>query len=162
LRERRGDVPVLAEHFLERFARQHGRDKAVLSPNVIAALTAHDWPGNVRELENAVERAVLLARGPSLTEADFGLGDGRASDPTPALPRRVNGRTEPLRTALESPERAMIERALAISGGHRMRAAALLGITRGTLFNKMRKYGLLASGTSASPRAGQSRRKSAG
>jgi len=152
LRERRGDVPLLAEHFLARFAAQHGREKTALAPDVVAALVAHDWPGNVRELENAVERAVLLARGKALTPADFGL-DGGAGDalPVPALPRRENGRTEPLKTALELPERALVERALSLAGGHRMRAAALLGVTRGTLFNKMRRYGLLTP----KPRAGR-------
>ncbi|HTF87533.1 MAG TPA: sigma-54 dependent transcriptional regulator [Planctomycetota bacterium] len=144
LRERRGDIALLAEHFLARFSSQHARPKSALSPDVVAGLLAHDWPGNVRELENAVERAVLLGRGAGLTAADFGLDDGRVGSgtPTPALPRREHGRTEPLRTALELPERELVLRALTLSGGHRMRAAALLGITRGTLFNKMRKYGL--------------------
>ncbi|HUR28164.1 MAG TPA: sigma-54 dependent transcriptional regulator [Planctomycetota bacterium] len=145
LRERRGDLPLLAEHFLARFAAQHKRPKAALSPDVIAALIAHEWPGNVRELENSVERAVLLCRDSALVPADFGLEQGASVLPVPALPRRENGRTEPLKTALEEPERALVQRALSLSGGHRMRAAALLGVTRGTLFNKMRKYGLLTS-----------------
>ncbi|MEO6710215.1 MAG: sigma-54 dependent transcriptional regulator, partial [Planctomycetota bacterium] len=152
LRERRGDIALLAEHFLARFASQHARPKSALSPDVVAALLAHEWPGNVRELENAVERAVLLGRGAGLTPGDFGLEDGRATSglPTPALPRREHGRTEPLRTALELPERELVLRALSLAGGHRMRAAALLGITRGTLFNKMRKYGLFQSPRAAS------------
>ena len=163
LRERRADVPLLAEHFLERFTKQHGRDKATLSPDVIAALVAHEWPGNVRELENAVERAVLLGRAAALKPADFGLKSvhGSHAAPTPALPQREHGRTQPLRTALELPERELVERALSLAGGHRMRAAALLGVTRGTLFNKMRKYGLLSPKHAADGRAGHAQEKSA-
>ncbi len=163
LRERRGDVPLLAEHFLARFASRHAREKSALSPDVIAALVLHDWPGNVRELENAVERAVLLGRKAALTPADFGLeSDGVAgATPTPALPRREHGKTQPLKIALEMPERELVLRALSLAGGHRMRAAALLGVTRGTLFNKMRKYGLLASKNGESGRSGHAQDKSA-
>jgi DNA-binding NtrC family response regulator len=163
LRERRGDIPLLAEHFLARFAKQHERAMPGLPAGVLAHLVAHDWPGNVRELENAVERALLLARESTLSESDFGLrGSGPAGGPSSALPQREHARPLPLRSALETPERELVERALHLSGGHRLRAAALLGVTRGTLFNKMRKYGLLDSSPKPSGRAGHARDQAAG
>ncbi len=164
LRERRADVPLLAEHFLAQFAARHGRKPATLSPAAAAALIAHAWPGNVRELENAAERAVLLGRDGILSAADFGLEAARTSadGPRSALPRRDHEHPQPLRTALELPERELVERALSLADGHRMRAAALLGVTRGTLFNKMRKYGLLDSSPKAARGAGHTRRESAG
>ena len=164
LRERRADIALLTDHFLERFAAQHGRPRPVLPPAVQASLIAHSWPGNVRELENAVERALLLARDSTLSEADFDLpSSGRSTGgPAAALPQRDHGRPQPLRIALETPERDLVERALHLCGGHRMRAAALLGVTRGTLFNKMRKYGLLTPRAKRGSRTGDSRDPSLG
>ncbi len=164
LRERRADVPLLAEHFLERFAQRHGREGLKITPQGSAALIAHTWPGNVRELENAVERAVLLARDRTLGPEEFELSSPHAAAELPRgpLPTRDGSGLMPLRTALEMPERELVERALLLSGGHRMRAAALLGVTRGTLFNKMRKYGLLAPTPGREHRPGHMRGKSAG
>jgi DNA-binding NtrC family response regulator len=178
LRERRADVPLLAEHFLERHGARHGRSGLAFEPHALAALVAHGWPGNVRELENCVERAVLLARTARLSAEDLGLAPRHQEGPGPspvglpraALPRGAahGGRSrpghgdgedypsvvQPLRQALEMPERELVERALELAGGHRMRAAALLGVTRGTLFNKMRKYGLLSDSRSTGRGAG--------
>jgi DNA-binding NtrC family response regulator len=105
-------------------------------------MARNHWPGNVRELENAVERAVLLSQGPEVGAAELGpevTGAGQARSREGTLPAAPLG---PLREGLEGPERALIERALAATGGNRKRAAALLGINRTTLFNKMRKYEL--------------------
>src|SRR5439155_27379380 len=71
LRERREDVPLLAQHFLRKYARQTGKDVKRISPDALAALSAHAWPGNVRQLENAIERAVVLAPRDEVTLADL-------------------------------------------------------------------------------------------
>ena len=148
LRERPLDVSLLARAFFERFQREHDRPLRGLTPEALASLAAHAWPGNVRQLENAIERAVLLARGPDLTPADFEVelgprkGPARAAAPGPAA---LDFPVQSLKKALEVPEKAIIERALAFTGGNRQQTARLLGVNRTTLFNKMRKYGLLCS-----------------
>jgi DNA-binding NtrC family response regulator len=145
LRERPGDVALLADSFLARFAREHGRPVREFSPSALARLVSWPWPGNVRELENCIERAVLLASGERIECEDLGVGplspattSGQAGF-EPLAPLRA-GRT--LKQALEDPERALIAQALELCNGHRQQAAALLGVNRTTLFNKMRKYGM--------------------
>ncbi len=137
LRERRGDVPLLAMHFLRRFAEEN--DKAVrhIDDNAMTILQAHAWPGNIRELENAIERGVILCRGDTITPKELPVELTReVSAPEP-------GQTLPLRKALEIPEREIIERTLRSHNWNRQETAAALMINRTTLFNKMRKYGLL-------------------
>jgi DNA-binding NtrC family response regulator len=136
LRDRREDVPVLAESFLANMASQRGTEPHRLSAGALDALQAYDWPGNVRELENAIERAVILASG-STIEPD-------------ALPERVTSRkVESLvaeRTienpSLEAIERAYIMWVLQSEGGNKTRAAATLGIDASTLYRKLARYGL--------------------
>jgi two-component system response regulator HydG len=148
LRERPRDVVELAQHFLERSAAYYGKTVRSLAPATLAALVAQPWPGNVRELENVIERAVLLASGVVLQPAD--LGQEREA-PEPAIPRNsdleagLKGLAElpPLKQALEESERAILVRALELTAGSRSRAARMLDINRTTLFNKMRKYGLM-------------------
>ncbi|MCB9916188.1 MAG: sigma-54-dependent Fis family transcriptional regulator [Planctomycetes bacterium] len=149
LRERPGDVLLLAERFLERFAAEYGREARRLSPEVAAILTRHAWPGNVRELENCVERAVLLARGPEVgVEAlPAALLAGAPPVGLPDLAPAVAPRT--LREAVEATEHALILRTLVQEGGSRKRTAELLGVNRTTLFNKMRKYNLMDFAPSA-------------
>ncbi len=147
LRERPADVPFLAAQFVARLADEHGRGDLELSPEALARLLEHPWPGNVRELENALERAVLLARGPRIEPEDLppGLTPRPGSGPrafAPSLPDA--GEPYPsLREALEAPERAILIDALRRCGGRRNETARLLAVNRATLFNKMRKYGLL-------------------
>ncbi len=139
LRERAGDIPLLAQAFLERFAAEHRRNVVGFEPAAARALAAYSWPGNVRELEHVLERAVLLARGPALSLADLGAEVARAA---PAAPEHEPGAPRELRAALAAPERRLIEEALAACNGCRQDAARLLGINRTTLFNKMRRHGL--------------------
>ena len=115
-------------------------------------LVCHEWPGNVRELENAIERAVVLTRGDILTPDDFPLeitgrepsGEGNGNGNGFQLDFHPDGRTVvPLKQALEGPEKEIIAATLASVNWNRQRAAHLLDINRTTLFNKMRKYGLL-------------------
>jgi DNA-binding NtrC family response regulator len=143
LRERVGDVTLLAERILDRLAAEHGRPRRALSEAALAVLARHPFPGNVRELEHRLERAVLLARGESIQPAD--LGD----DLLDARPRGVDraslfqpGRS--LKDLLEPLEREILVAALEHCGGSRKDAAALLDIDRTTLFNKMRRHGLMA------------------
>ncbi|MEM7305755.1 MAG: sigma-54 dependent transcriptional regulator [Planctomycetota bacterium] len=146
LRERRVDVPLLAEAFLARFAARHRRAVEGIEPGALEALCAARWPGNVRELENAIERAVLLAGGSLLTRADLGLAEPSADAPGAAAPSTSPWEDlplGPLKKVLEIPERALILRALEFHAGNRQKTAATLGINRTTLFNKMRKYDLL-------------------
>jgi DNA-binding NtrC family response regulator len=139
LAERREDIPLLAHHFLARFAAKHGRPGLRLDPGALAALVARPWVGNVRELENVLEQAVVLAEGSVLGAADIGL-----DAPPPAEAgldyRRVVG------TAVDGAERALIERALATAGQNRTHAARLLGIGRRTLLYKLKRYGLAGRG----------------
>ena len=142
LRERRVDIPLLAERFVERFAGRHRRGVKGLAPEALAALCAAPWPGNVRELENALERAVLLAQGETVTAQDLGPGPAPGAEAPPGSWEDLP--LGPLKQALEVPERALILRALRHHGGNRKETAATLGINRTTLFNKMRKYDLLS------------------
>jgi DNA-binding NtrC family response regulator len=124
----------------------HGRDVRDVSGEALLSLCAHTWPGNVRELENAIERAVLVARGPLLEPRDLWPADRRASQPgTPlAFEGWQDGPPPELKRALEGPERWLILRALEQHGGNRSATARALGIDRTTLFNKMRRYALLS------------------
>ncbi len=139
LRERPGDIPLLALSFLERYAAEHRRDVRGIAPQAVAALAAYQWPGNVRELEHVLERAVLLARTSELSVADLGPALADAAPRTSET--HVAGLVD-LKTALELPEKRLIEEALTACGGRRQEAARRLGINRSTLFNKLRRHGL--------------------
>ena len=147
LRERPGDITLLAEHFVARFAARHGRPIRGLQPQALQQLRAHAWPGNVRELENTLERAVLLAQGEELGPGDLWPADQRPPGTEDrGVPRLEDLPLGPLREVLEVPERWLVERALTVADGSRKEAALILGINRTTLFNKMRKYGLFCDG----------------
>jgi DNA-binding NtrC family response regulator len=148
LRERGGDIPLLAGYFLRRFCKETGREILGFSDSAMAAMQAYDWPGNVRELENAVERAVVLCRRPTIDVSD--LPETLQED---QLPRAAAGRNSmaegdwasvaaPLAVALEAPERRIIEAALKRNAWNRQLTAAELDINRTTLYKKMRKYRL--------------------
>jgi DNA-binding NtrC family response regulator len=130
LRDRREDIPLLVEHFVERMSAEFGRKVDGVSRDAMAMLMAHPFPGNVRELRNVLERAMVCATGPVLQVVDFGV-------PTPAA--------APAPAALESlddVERRHIASVLAQTGGNVSQSARILDIDRVTLYNKIRKYGL--------------------
>jgi DNA-binding NtrC family response regulator len=130
----------LAEYFLQQFAAENGKPASRFDPAARQAIMAHTWPGNIRELENAIERAVVLSSGEVIATAALPrLESGPSTSPADVDPDRVL----PLKIALEEPEKRILERALASTDGNRQRAAELLEINRTTLFNKMKKYGLL-------------------
>jgi len=142
LRERVGDICLLAEHFLRE--QLHGTGKRIVgfAPETMEQMQRYGWPGNVRELENCVERAVVLSSsgtiGPgSLPPAVLDAGVAAESE----APASAEGMT--LAEALAGPEKRIIQAALRDNQGSRNRTAEQLGINRTTLFKKMRKYGLL-------------------
>ena len=137
LRERIGDVPLLAQHFLKRFTEENGKSIAEVDDSTMTILQSHSWPGNVRELENVIERGVILARGDRLMPGDL------PPELTRSAPAPTGDRPLPLKRALEIPEREIIERTLRAHDWNRQATARALDINRTTLFNKMRKYGLL-------------------
>jgi len=141
LRERREDVPMLAQHFLEHFNREFHKRTTGIERAALDRLMAHDWPGNIRELRNVIERIMILEDKPRIELADLppsivGSLDGR---PDPSA------RREPTqgRLSLEELERQAIVQALEESSHNQVRAAKLLGISRDTLRYRMKKFGLL-------------------
>jgi two-component system NtrC family response regulator len=129
LRERQDDAVVLARAFLNRFAAQHRKQVKFFSRDALATIEAYDWPGNVRELENRVKRAVVMADGREITTDDLELGEVEV-EPVPFALREVR----------ELSEMQAIRRAIHHSDRNLSRAAELLGITRPTLYNLMKKY----------------------
>jgi two-component system response regulator PilR (NtrC family) len=142
LRDRREDIRPLAEHFLARWAAEQSKDIRVLSPDALRALEAYAFPGNVRELENILERAVALASGQAI-----GLGDlpkevsGAAAQPTPALVGLPEEGCN-LDDVLGEVERRLLLQALERSGGARIQAAKLLGVTLRSLRYRFQKHAL--------------------
>jgi two-component system, NtrC family, response regulator AtoC len=134
LRERREDIVPLAEHFLVRFAAEFGRSRTTFSAEAKDALAAYDWPGNARELRNVVERATMLADSALIGPVDLDLPPVPPSTPAQGPPRELG--------SLGDSERDHIERVLVAMGGSRTRTAAALGISRSTLWEKLKRYGL--------------------
>lgn len=148
LRERRNDIPLLLEYFLEKKNNDNKNNKKVtgISKEAMLVLSQYNWPGNVRELENIVERSVILARGNIVGIQDLPEFFHKTDIPSEeALSTGVWARphAKSLRQALKSPERQAIQDALEQAGGNRKDTAARLGINRTTLYNKMKEYGLL-------------------
>ncbi|MDG4476488.1 sigma-54-dependent transcriptional regulator [Thiovibrio frasassiensis] len=138
LKERREDIPILAEHFVEKFAKKNNRQVAGITPRCMALLINYPWPGNVRELENAIERGIILMRGDYLDEESL---------PIPVRRFTTNNDTAEASAAappgsLEEAEQLVIKNILAETGGNKSEASRRLNITRKTLLSKMHKYGL--------------------
>jgi two-component system response regulator HydG len=138
LRERREDIPLLADFFLKKYAEKNRRRISGLTAQALDMFMRHEWPGNVRELENAVERAVIMTPGDriapgALPEAIRGLGVGESAGPAAGVPEALR--------SLRDMERAAILRTLDETGGNRTRAAEILGISRRTLQLKLKQYG---------------------
>ena len=136
LRERREDIPLLAEHFLRKHARGAGRSIRALSPGALRRLEQHDWPGNVRELDSAIGRAVLLETTPVLQEGNLPPKLLSAA-PDHQVPPALQGVVP-----LAEVERRAVVHALEVSARNVTRAARALGINRTTLHRKLNRYGL--------------------
>jgi DNA-binding NtrC family response regulator len=130
LRERREDIPLLAAHFLARYAIRYRKQLGGFEPAALQVLLKHPWPGNVRELDHAIERAVVLARRDVIEPADLGLREAQDGP----------GRIEEM--SLEEVECLLIRKALARCGGNVSQAAAALGLSRGALYRRIERYGL--------------------
>jgi len=130
LRDRREDIPLLANHFLEVQAERYRKQVGGFAADAMQALLDHPWPGNVRELEHVVERAVLMTRNEEIAVEDLGLRE-RAE---------TAGRLEEMK--LEEAERYLIQRALSRSGGNVSQAAEELGLSRSALYRRLQRYGL--------------------
>lgn len=139
LRNRKGDLGDLADHFRVRFAREIGREAISFSSEARELIQAHDWPGNVLELEHEVERAILQCRGSEIEPDHLTIGQRPATpSASPANPAIL-----PLKEALEGPEKQLILQALEALDWNRQETARVLDINRTTLYKKMKKYGLL-------------------
>jgi DNA-binding NtrC family response regulator len=136
LRERREDIPLLAEHFLQKYARQFGKPVSAVSPGAMELLQQYHWPGNVRELENIIERSVALATEKVIQLADIPLDLAMVPGRTPW----DDGLT--FREARQEFERQLILRALDRAEGNQTVAARMLGMHRNTLITKMVQLGL--------------------
>ena len=137
LRDRREDIPPLADFFLKQYAEKNQRLIKGFTPRALDLLMRHGWPGNVRELENVVERAVIMARGEMISPGEFPDDIRRLDADMPA--------DEALYTpgkSLKEVEKAMILRTLEETGGNRTHAARILGISRRTLQLKLKEYGV--------------------
>lgn len=127
LRERREDIPLLVNHFVRKFSLQMSKKINRVAPEAMNLLQQQLWPGNVRELENAVERAMVVAREPEIQESDFTFKTATISNGGPK--------------SLEEVEKAHILRVVESCGGNQSHAAEVLGIDRVTLHHKLKKYG---------------------
>ena len=137
LRSRKDDIPLLAQHFLDRFAAKNNKDIEGFTPQALDEMVRHEWPGNVRELMNAVERGVVLARGRLLDAADLRIMGG-VQPLTEPIDRAAEAEVS---SSLEEIERSAILKTLESAGGNKSEAARRLGITRKTLHKKLKKYG---------------------
>ncbi len=158
LRERPEDIPILAEHFVGRYAEELGTGPRWLADETLRNLSVYPWPGNVRELENAVKRALVLATGDVLGPDDFVFLSAPAGEPSQAMSLEALvadeveaglAAAEPhdlYQTVLEKVERPLLETVLEHTGGNQIRAAAILGINRTPLRKKIAELGLRLPG----------------
>ncbi|MBF6571295.1 MAG: sigma-54-dependent Fis family transcriptional regulator [Candidatus Binataceae bacterium] len=135
LRDRIDDVPPLVDHFIEHFNRKMNRNVQGAEQDFLDALMAHWWPGNIRELRNVIERAIVVCDSPKLSVRD--------------LPAEIAGRYGPetsftvrLGSSGSEVERELLFRTVGYVGGNKARAADILGMSRGTLYNRLKRYGL--------------------
>jgi DNA-binding NtrC family response regulator len=135
LRERREDIPLLVDSFIERLAVEMKKKIEGVSAEAMSALMAHDWPGNVRELRNILERGAVVSTATVIQLADLGLPSKGEAPPKPGT-----------LASLEEVERRHVAAVLAHTGGNVSQSARILGIDRVTLYNKMRKWGLRRDG----------------
>ncbi len=131
LRERVGDIPLLADHFLQHYARKYRKPIPALNPEARQQLERHPWPGNVRELQHAIERTVILNEAPTLSADAFALDTSPSASPS----------AHPAQT-LDENERNFIRQALQRHQGNITQTAQALGITRTALYRRLDKYGL--------------------
>jgi two-component system nitrogen regulation response regulator NtrX len=141
LRDRRDDIPLLADHFMAMMSAEYGRRPKRLAPEAVARLQHYAWPGNVRELRNVIERLMIMVPGDTITAQDLAfLGNDALPAAAPAI-----AHTLPLADAREQFERDYILQALAAQHGNISRTADVLGVERSNLYKKMKAFGIAPS-----------------
>jgi DNA-binding NtrC family response regulator len=143
LRQRREDIAIIAEHFLQAISRREGRVKQ-FAPEVIEAFRAHSWPGNVRELRNAVERAYVMATSSVVSDACLDV----PAPPSAALPEDKEAQERPMLSLCVGESWSEIERQVVLAtleyfDGHQQRASHALGVSVKTLYNRLRDWSML-------------------
>jgi DNA-binding NtrC family response regulator len=136
LRSRKEDIPLLVNHFINKYSQQNELEPKTITPNALRLLLDHSWPGNVRELEHLIERAVLISPGPEINLEVLSPAPVAADESPTPLHQATKG-------AREIVERRKIAEALQKAGGNRSHAARLLGISRSALYNKLKSYDLV-------------------
>jgi transcriptional regulator with GAF, ATPase, and Fis domain len=144
LEEHREDIPALAAEFARRYAERFGMGQVRLAPELVEALQRAEWPGNVRQLENSIARMVALGGGGEIGVAAFNGAPARAAEPGAEPPPDD---TLSLREQVEALERSVIARTLASVAGNQSEAARRLGLSRGSLIDRLKKYGFAGSAT---------------
>jgi len=139
LRERKEDIPLLVDCFLEKFSKENNKPLKRITPKALALLTEYDWPGNVRELENIIERAVLVSDSEEIDESCFPSEIRRLGDESVSLNISLKGEVNKVKGSVEI---EAIKKALALCGGNKTLAAKKLGISRSSLYNKLKEYGI--------------------
>jgi len=134
LREHKEDMPLLVKHFLKKYSKKREVPVTHLESDVMKLLMEYDWPGNIRELENAIERALILEDGDTLPPGCFSWFVGERKREIKAGDHKIY--------SLAELEKTHIQRVLDETGGHKIRAAQLLGIDRKTLYQKIKRYGI--------------------
>ncbi|NDK56703.1 sigma-54-dependent transcriptional regulator [Pontibacter fetidus] len=143
LRERREDIKLLAEHFLQNYSQKYGRPNLSLNAQTMHRLTAYHWPGNVRELDHAMERAVILCDGNELHADDFYFAPNASGSPvTETTPRHGGHELSEGDYTLDALEKMMVQKMLVKHSGNITHAAKELGITRTALYRRIEKHGL--------------------
>jgi two-component system, NtrC family, nitrogen regulation response regulator NtrX len=141
LRERREDIPLLADHFMAEFAREYGRRLKRFEPPAVTVIEQYGWPGNVRELRNVIERLMIMVPGDAITVEDLSFldhgGVSRMPIPEPSPAERLS-----LHEARDRFERDLILRTLDEQKGNMSRTADVLGVERSNLYRKMRAFGI--------------------
>jgi two-component system response regulator AtoC len=144
LRQRKEDIPLLVEQFLERYSAPLGIEQPTISEKAVQLLMDYEWPGNVRELQNCIYSAITIAGGPAIEPADLPrriYSNSEHSEITSMISGRIS-LAETAAQATAKAEREAINKALSETGGNREKAAELLGIGRKTLYRKLRHYGI--------------------
>jgi len=141
LRERKDDIPQLVGHFVERFARRYGRSVREINKKAMLVLQSYEWPGNVRELENVIERAMMLAKGTELRPEHLVMPGANTFEEQPE-PVRVEGAGLGDPISLAELERLHVLAVLKAVGGNQKKAAQVLGVSKSTLWRKLKEYGV--------------------
>jgi two-component system nitrogen regulation response regulator NtrX len=145
LRDRREDIPLLADHFMVEFAREYGRRVKTLEPSATSGLQAYGWPGNVRELKNVIERLIIMVPGDTIAARDLLFLEGAGIAGGAASPEAAPPGTLTLQEARQNFEREYILHVLADQQGNISRTADVLGVERSNLYRKMRSLGILGA-----------------